>query len=489
MVGGCYDILRVDPQDLTALSAKFDNAFEYGDMEELLDQPASKPEVMDYRAAYGGGSNKTVSELSSSYDFQTLLKQEGSIEVGDATGALFSATLSGSFESLHQETKDQGSMLTYVSERVSRYRLGLNNQTMANGLTTSLDSGLRALPTSRDDRVYQAFIERFGTHYMAEALFGGRATQRVSVSKEDYVSLAQEGVDVRTQASLTLELVKTKEAVGRKDSRDQRFTRSQSLSVSNVVYVGGYSQEYLDMWAMSVPDEPMPIAGRFEPLSSLLCSDYFLDLDAAELRTRQRLLRKATDAYLASQGVDVSVTRLRYGDVVSLSLATSDPARGLSPSAGDFVRTARLGDMQSESSDGWSLVDPNAPDSTEAVEYGRPLALRSTAATAFLDGRAGADGSDYLRGEGLVGLNSDLAGSAQWTVEVASGVERSAAVDGDLVTLRSQVEDRRGRRGLLLAETAPDDCRQRVYSFGSDRQRGTVWSLCTLRPRTIPSAR
>ena len=76
LVGGCYDTLYVDPIDLSSKAAKFSNAFDIQDFENIPDQPASKPVAMEYRADFGGGSDKMVSELSSSYDFQTLLKRE-----------------------------------------------------------------------------------------------------------------------------------------------------------------------------------------------------------------------------------------------------------------------------------------------------------------------------------------------------------------------------------------------------------------------------
>jgi len=76
LVGGCYDMLYVDPIDLSSKAAKFANAFDIQEFENIPDQPASKPVAMEYRADFGGGSDKLVTELSSSYDFQTFLKRE-----------------------------------------------------------------------------------------------------------------------------------------------------------------------------------------------------------------------------------------------------------------------------------------------------------------------------------------------------------------------------------------------------------------------------
>lgn len=185
LVGGCYDILYVDPLDISLRAAHFPGAFMAGDFEDLPDQPASKPVSLEYRPAFGGGSDKVVSELSSSTDFQTLVKTQGSLGVADPTGKLFCATLSSSFEHLSQETSNRSRVLTYVSERVSRFRLAVTDDTSLLFLTPEIEAAFRALPAVEGPE-HDRFIHRFGTHYLSSALYGGRATQRLSVSTEDY---------------------------------------------------------------------------------------------------------------------------------------------------------------------------------------------------------------------------------------------------------------------------------------------------------------
>ena len=90
LVGRCYDLLYVDPIDLSSRAARFSKAFDIQEFENIPDWPASKPVVIEYRADFGGGSDKVISELSSS-DFQTFLKREKSLSVGDPTCALFAA--------------------------------------------------------------------------------------------------------------------------------------------------------------------------------------------------------------------------------------------------------------------------------------------------------------------------------------------------------------------------------------------------------------
>ena len=79
LVGGSYDILKVDPLDISSRGAEFAGAFAFDEYDDLPDQPASKPVALEYRPAYGGGSDRVVSEFTSSSDFQDFVKTQGSV--------------------------------------------------------------------------------------------------------------------------------------------------------------------------------------------------------------------------------------------------------------------------------------------------------------------------------------------------------------------------------------------------------------------------
>jgi hypothetical protein len=477
LVGGCYDTLYVDPIDLSSKAAKFSNAFDIQDFENIPDQPASKPVAMEYRADFGGGSDKMVSELSSSYDFQTLLKREETLSVSDPTGALFCATLSDSFENLHQQTQTQRSVLTYVSERVKRYWLRMSDNA---DLSEDLKNAFEQLPEA-DGPAYATFITTFGTHYLKEALYGGRATQRLSVSTEDYVALLEQNVNLRAEAGLTLDRVKSNASATSVDKRSQKFTQSRSLTVGKVVYVGGYTQEYLDMWAMSVPDQPMPIEAKFLPLYELLTPVFLPDADRNSLKKKRALLQQATEGYLASHGVDVRPSRLRFGDNVVLELEVPGRRRVISSDATAYARTVDrpdLSDALLPQALQWTLVDPLALDSKEEVKAGRDVALRSVATGKFLDAQAGSDQANYWPGDGLtaaVAANATKT-STHWTLQLPSREDRHDPVDGDVVHIKSRWQGSQDSKGYLLSEPDVHNAGQRVYAFG-DNQPGAVWTV------------
>ena len=124
-------------------------------------------------------------------------------------------------------------MLTYVSQRVTRYQLRMSDTAV---LSADLKNAFEQLPEAAG-AAYTTFITTFGTHYLKEALYGGRATQRLSVSTEDYVSLLEEGVSLGAQAGLTLDRVKSEASAKSQDKRSQKFTQARSLTVGQGVYL------------------------------------------------------------------------------------------------------------------------------------------------------------------------------------------------------------------------------------------------------------
>jgi len=485
LVGGCYDMLYVDPLTLSRKAARFAKAFDTQNFENIPDQPASKPVAMEYRPVFGGESDKLVTELSSSYDFQTFLKRERSLSVGDPTGALFAATLSDSFESLRNQTRNQRSVVTYVSEKVTRYQLRMSDTA---GLSDDLKNAFEQLPEADGREAYTTFITKFGTHYLKEALYGGRATQRLSVSTEDYVSLLEQGVNFGAQAGLTFDRVKSEASAKTQDKRSQKFTQARSLTVGKVVYVGGYTQEYLDMWAMSVEGRPMPIEAKFLPLYELLTPVFLPDADRDSLTKKRTLLQQATEDYLASHGVDVRAARLRFGDHVALELEAPGRRRVISSEAAAYARTVDrpdLSDALLPQSLQWTLVDPFALEIKGEVKAGRDVALRSVATGKFLDAQAGSDQENYLPGDGLTAAVAADATktSTHWTLQLPSREDPRDPVDGDVVHIKSRWQVSQDSKGYLLGEPDVQNAGQRVYAFG-DNQPGAIWTV-----RRVPLAK
>ena len=275
--------------------------------------------------------------------------------------------------------------------------------------------------------------------------------------------------------------MKSEASAKSQDKRSQKFTQARSLTVGRVVYVGGYTQEYLDMWAMSVPEQPMPIEAKFLPLYELVTPVFLPDANRDSLTKKRALLQQATEGYLKSHGVDVRASRLRFGDNVALELEAPGRRRVISSAATAYARTVDRPDLSNEllpQSLQWTLVDPFALDSKGEVKAGREVALRSVATGKFLDAQAGSDQANYWPGDGLtaaVAANATTT-STHWTLQLASREDPRDPVDGDVVHIKTRWQGSQDSKGYLLGEPDVQDAGQRVYAFG-DNQPGAMWMV------------
>lgn len=475
-IGRCYDVLKADPLDLKQ-GATVQMAYQYDTFEDVADHSASKPVGLDYLAAPGGTFDQRVSELSSSYDFKTTFRGDGSLTVSDPTGDLFSASLSTSFTRTRQDVNTKSSVVTYTSEGVSTYKLQVRTDPKARTLDGALASALGGLPTAAG-AAHDEFIAKFGTHVAHAVTFGGRATQRIVVSRQDYDGFLEEGVDVKANVSATFDIAKVGGSGGVADTRSQQFKTASGVTVESIVYTGGTApQQMWDMWAQYVKDAPAPIEIAFVPLHSLLVAEFFPH--DQDVERRQAALEAATNSYLSTKGHDTRQDLLRTGDRVTLALVAEGLARCLSATPG-YVRTAVMpgGGGAPPPPLLWDLEMATPGSSAGTLSLTSPVTFRNPAMGSYLDAQAGSD-TTYSPGDGLLGLKSasPAADSGRWTIEFASDRGRSEIVDGDTVLIRSAWPGTDGQRGVMLGETKALDPAQRVFSFGARGQNGTIWRI------------
>jgi hypothetical protein len=115
-VGRCYDLLHADPLSFE-LSAMTKMAFEADNFEPIKDKSASKPIGIEHAPKSGGDYEHKVWSVSSSYDFQTMFREDGTLTVSDPVGKLFNCSLSQSFTSMRQSTEGHENVVTYTGER------------------------------------------------------------------------------------------------------------------------------------------------------------------------------------------------------------------------------------------------------------------------------------------------------------------------------------------------------------------------------------
>lgn len=498
LVGGCYDLIRFDPMDWAPQRAlKVHIAFDLSELEDIPDAEFSKPRALFYQPAGGGKIDRVVWSQSSSYDLALLTKREGELSVSDPTGDLMACTVSDAFTNLSQTEASQNSVTTSVSETYGKFSLGVVETAE---LSADLADAFAQLPddVAADNAAYKDFIQRFGTHYLKQALFGGKVVQRLSVNSQDYVSLLENDVNMAAQATMTLEVARSKASASAEDKRDQKFTQSSSLEVDHIRYVGGKPQQFIDMWVTYVDSNPLPIQSSFEPLYNLLTPDLNPgilspgadgDVDFNSIAKRNALLKEAIASYMIANGKDVTPSILSFGDVVALEAQTPGPPRRLAAGDVAFCHTVVANGMnnaQLKPSTSWQIVDPGNPQNRERVAPNKAMGLKNLLTGKYLDACSGTEGNTYLPGDGLTGATADDAGAptAQWTATLAGspsggdGWSRDCFVNGDIVCMQPGWMNRRGRKGFLLCESSADDDKQRVYAFGQSNQIGAFWKIC-----------
>lgn len=490
LVGSGVDILKVDPLHLAGAGDNVDDApvfvqlFDLSLFEDLTDQQFSKPVAFVYQPAFGGKDASTYIEASTEADCREFVEQTGSLEVSDPTGKLFAASCSSTFTDMRKTTQTMSTVLSYVSYRVDQHWLTLDQDSDDLALSESLQDAVARLPqedTAASAKVYDQFVQTYGTHVMTKALFGGRAVQRTSLSTKDYLACTESGVNVQVQAQATFELVATKDNVGVKDTRDTRYKNASSLKVEQIDFIGGKTtQQFLDMWKQSVPEEPMPTEAAFPRLSSIFDNVTLFGptADPDVLAACKKNLDAAIDRHLQSNGTNVLSDQLGLGNTVTLSLMGSGPARLLSGD-GAFAHTA-VSTAGPDPTQRWVLTDPTGKAvKGSPLHTGQVVALTNEKSSAALNAKAGSD-HDYQVGDGLAGTDPTTSTpAAHWRFTLTTASQRDVIVDGDLVYLGTQWADSSGMPCCLLGEPDPNDSEQRVYGFGRTGKPGTAWRVTT----------
>ncbi len=478
-INRCYDVLAVDPMKIDNKAA-FKMAFNIGEdnFEPIPDGSAKKPKFTDYSPMTGGSLDSKTVSLSSAYDFRSLNKVGRSVEVSDPTGSLFSCTLSRTFTKTREETESMSRVETYTQQIVNKYALSMRTDDILLELSPDLALAVSLLPTTRTAK-YRSFVETFGTHYAKTVEFGGLVYQRITVEETDYTRFLEEQIDVEAQAKMTLEIAKAGGKFEGQDRRSEKFTKATKNSTDNAVYAGGTPQQYFDMWAITVAEEPAPIRVELRPLYELLIPRFVADDE--DIGIKAELLKAEIEEYIRSKGNDIRQAILHYGDRVVVRLqGVSGREHFLSANTPTHVRTSEPSSPGEPGSDdflSWIVVHADDPARQGDVRVGDIVAFRSVRTGHYLDAQAGTD-ERYDDGEGLTAASATRTSDppARWKLVLADRRDRKEIVDGDQLRFQSQWQNAEGDHGFLMGD--PQDPAQRVFSFGtSSDKRRSIWRV------------
>lgn len=142
---------------------------------------------------------------------------------------------------------------------------------------------------------YMAVIEKYGTHFVEEADFGGKFTSYTVITKEDYENTRMTEAEFKASAEAQIKAVNigggvefgygTKSTVGSKKGK---------LSSRN--FVQGGNGEIFDTWNTSVSENPVPVRVKLRPLSDLLTKEFWPQ--HSDIAKRQATLLAVINQYL-----------------------------------------------------------------------------------------------------------------------------------------------------------------------------------------------
>lgn len=120
------------------------------------------------------------------------------------------------------------------------------------------------------------FFKNFGTHVSTVIHLGGKITQQVKISKNEYKSLNESGLSTSVSASVGFGLFKANASTST-DSKESSHEESSNSSIEKETVIIGGTTIYdpndpsnFEKWADSIKNNPMPIKGQYEPLSRIL---------------------------------------------------------------------------------------------------------------------------------------------------------------------------------------------------------------------------
>ncbi|MBD2234980.1 MAC/perforin domain-containing protein [Phormidium tenue] len=304
-LGKCYDILYLDPFDISG-TGKDHRVFDFypGEAEKAEDEGVQflKPKGTQFTPISSGGHN--TSEQTKVLYTEADIQREfgGSISglVANLFGLFMPFSLSKNYQSLRQERRHEKSIYAFTKAEYLDFRLGLPPV----GLKFPPDSwkslhpnqdfeqAVSLLPVNDDLVAYNTFIQEFGTHIATQVDFGGLVYHKIRLNESTYASVVKRGGNFEAEAA------KMFKASFSKDVEKSRFEEIRDHS-EELKFCGGNWQGNRDAWFSTVKDDPTPVKLELLPLYKLLTPKFFPKDN--QILQKQNLLKEATKQYLEQQ--------------------------------------------------------------------------------------------------------------------------------------------------------------------------------------------
>jgi len=464
----------MNPRNLTE-NVPFRNVFDLKANDSIAgtNELTKPPEVL-YSPEPGGMTDSTTKELFSSYDVQHNFKLAVNLALSDVTGTLFSFSLSSSFQNENQEIGQEEQVKTFTKQLVTFYKLKIDDSKQKK-VDPYFMSLVEKIPGSE-----LKLIEEFGTHYASEVSIGGQAYQALAFNKEEYVTMKDNKINVKSESSMAFEVVKANGSLETDVRLHEEFRKKIMNKAEQITYSGGETLNF-ETWSTTVRQSPVPIQVKLVPLYELVNEDYFPGIPDIEGKYQQ--LKEQINQYIRT-GVNPSQYRIRYGDELQLSIVANRGEKRYLSTEMDVHYTVTKADTPGISgaqlpTAKWQILPVDAKDMEEIVKVGDVVLLKRGSSQKYLDAQSGRD-DEYYPGDGLTSADeSDTQKeSVKWKVELAYETDRKEIVEGDFVKFRTRWQNSDNEYGYLQGEFDPKEPKQRVFSFGNGRRdNGSNWKI------------
>ncbi|MBD2596568.1 hypothetical protein H6G74_19850 [Nostoc spongiaeforme FACHB-130] len=472
-----YNILEIDPLHLVDNSG-LRMVFDLEATIPLLDGSGIKSSEFLHISESSGLLDATTAVIFSAYDLQSFLHQNINFNINDSIGELFAYSRSSTYENITQEIEYNEKVVIYTKVSINNYKLQLD-KTKARKLNGYFQKLVA-------DIYYKSslLLQEFGTHYAYAVFYGGQAYHKLAFTKENFISMLGNHINVKTEAQSTFDVLKFGNSIATASILNQDFRDNIENQYEQINYSSETQFQNFHDWAKSVKTNPTPIKLELVPLYNLLTKKYFPEDENIE--QKQIYLKNQIDKYIINNGHNPSQSVIRYGDEIEMSIAAKGQPRYLCYA--DKVKYAKTeSELQCLSGNHlqkyrWKILATKQEDFNQPVRNDDLVVLQSQASNLYLDAKSGRD-ETYFPGEGLTSANQNNPQlvSAKWKIEQLNLAERREVVDGDYLRLQTQWKNDDGEYGYLKGETSlttAEEQKERVFSFGKGRhQSGCYWKI------------
>jgi len=181
------------------------------------------------------------------------------------------------------------------------YRLSLNIQYAPIGVTSEFAQAVSKLPLTRDDKAYEQFIKRYGTHFTSEVLMGAKMIVRSEFQENAMSTIDEAKLDVEVGAKVSFrKMFGGGVSVETKTEKKNRQSFEKIRNRETKIYFG--SEPPLDgdwkTWAQKTSNEPTyAVEFKLFPLTALFTEKYFPNSSINDTVSKRSLLESAYDIY------------------------------------------------------------------------------------------------------------------------------------------------------------------------------------------------